>query len=71
MFGHTITLWCSRWRELRNYSAFASNEDQTRNSNILLHDQIVETLFSCYDDFALHSEILLNFSNFLDLCFIK
>ena len=21
MFGHTITLWCSRWRELRNYSA--------------------------------------------------
>ena len=19
-FGHTITLWCSRWRELRNYS---------------------------------------------------
>src|SRR3954468_193994 len=21
MFGHTITLWCSGWRELRNYSA--------------------------------------------------
>ena len=21
MFGHTITLWCSRWRVLRNYSA--------------------------------------------------
>src|SRR5512141_2557359 len=20
-FGHTIMLWCSRWRELRNYSA--------------------------------------------------
>ena len=19
-FGHTITMWCSRWRELRNYS---------------------------------------------------
>ena len=35
-----------------------SNEDQTRNSNILLHDQIVGTLFSCYDDFPLHSEIL-------------
>ena len=30
---------------------------QTRDSNILLHDQIVETLFSCYDDFPLHSEI--------------
>src|SRR3990170_3490581 len=21
MFGHTITLWCSGWHELRNYSA--------------------------------------------------
>ena len=21
MFGHTIMMWCSRWRELRNYSA--------------------------------------------------
>ena len=29
-----------------------------RNSNILLHDQIVETLFSCYDDSPLYSEIL-------------
>ena len=28
-----------------------SNEDQTHNSNILLHDQIVGTLFSGYDDF--------------------
>ena len=35
-----------------------SNVDQTRNSNILLHDQIVGILFSCYDDFQLHSEIL-------------
>ena len=26
-------------------------EDQTRNSNIRLRDQIAETLFSCYDDF--------------------
>ena len=33
-------------------------EDQTRNSNMRLRDQIVETLFSCYDDFPLHSEIL-------------
>ena len=33
-------------------------EDQTRNSNIHLHVQITETLFSCYDDFLLHSEIL-------------
>ena len=31
---------------------------QTHNSNICLHDQIVETLFSCYDDFPLHSEII-------------
>src|SRR3990170_7833140 len=22
MLGHTFTLWCSGWRELRNYSAF-------------------------------------------------
>ena len=28
-----------------------SNEDQTRNSNIRLRDQIIETLFYCYDDF--------------------
>ncbi len=35
-----------------------SNEDQTRNSNICLYDQIVETLFSCYDDSLLHSKIL-------------
>ena len=34
------------------------NEGQTRNSNIRLRDQIVETLFSCYDDSPLHSEIL-------------
>ena len=31
---------------------------QTHNSNIRLRDQIVETLFSCYDDSQLHSEIL-------------
>ena len=35
-----------------------SNVHQTRNSNILLHDQIIGILFSCYDDFQLHSEIL-------------
>ena len=39
-------------------------EDQTRNANIRLRDQIVETLFSCYDDFTLHSEILLSFQMF-------
>ena len=32
-------------------SHVASNEDQTRNSNIRLRGQIAETLFSCYDDF--------------------
>ena len=26
--------------------------------NIHLHDQIAETLFTCYDDFTLHSETL-------------
>ena len=31
-------------------------EGQTRNSNILLHDHIVETLFSCYDA-PLHFEL--------------
>src|SRR6266536_6519178 len=40
------------------------NEGQTRNSNIRLHDQIVETLFSCYDDSPLHSEILRTFQMF-------
>ena len=40
------------------------NEGQTCNSDILLSDQIVETLFSCYDDFPLHSEILLTFQMF-------
>ena len=34
------------------------NEGQTRNSNILLGDQNVETLFSCYDNSPIHSEIL-------------
>ena len=56
--GHTITLWCSGWRELRNYSALFQMKTKLVTSNILLHDQIVETLFSCYDDFPLHSEIL-------------
>ena len=34
------------------------NEGQTRNSNIRLRDQIVETLLSCHDDSPLHSEII-------------
>ena len=34
------------------------NEGQTRNSNIRLHGQIVESIFSCYDDYPRHSEIL-------------
>ena len=33
-------------------------EDQTRNSNIFLRDQIVETLISRYDDSPFHSKIL-------------
>ena len=39
-------------------------EDQTRNSNIRLRDQIVETLFSCHDDFPLYSEIFELFKCF-------
>ena len=35
-----------------------SSVDQTRNSNLCLRDQIVETLFSCYDGSSLYSEIL-------------
>ena len=70
-FGHTIKLWCSRWHEFVKLFRIVLIEDQTRSSNIRLCDQIIETLFSCYDDFALHSEISLNFSNVSDLCFIK
>ena len=40
------------------------NERQTRNSNIHLHDEIIETLFSCYDDSPLHSEIPWTFQMF-------
>ena len=39
-------------------------EDQTRNSNICLCDQIVETLFSCYDDFTLHLKFFEPFNYF-------
>ena len=51
MFGHTVTLWCSRWHEFVKLFDIVLIEGQTRNSNICLYDQIVETLFSCYDDF--------------------
>ena len=39
-------------------------EGQTRKSNILLHDQIVETLFCCYDDSPLHSKFFELFKCF-------
>ena len=42
----------------RTFVLVILNEGQTRNSNIRLRDQIVETLFSCYDDSPLHSKIL-------------
>ena len=48
-FGHTIKLWCSRWHEFVKLFHIVLIEDQTRNSNICLRDQIVETLFSCHD----------------------
>ena len=57
-FEHTIKLWCSRWHEFVKLFHIVLIEDQTRNSNICLRDQIAETLFSCYDDSPLHSEIL-------------
>src|SRR3954468_22994787 len=68
-FGHTIMMWCSRWHEFVKLFHIVLIEDQTRNSNIRLRDQIVETLFSCHDDFSLFSEILLNFSNVSDFMF--
>ena len=63
-FGHTSILWCSRWHEFVKLFHIVLVEDQTRNSNIRLRDQIVETLFSCYDDFPLHSKILWTFQMF-------
>ena len=45
MFGHTITLWCSRWHEFVKLFHIVLIEGQTRNSNICLRDQIIETLF--------------------------
>ena len=60
--SNKVRLRCSdtplRCGVLGGVSCVVSNVHQTRNSNILLHDQIVETLFSCHDDFPLHSKIL-------------
>ena len=42
-FRHTIMLWCSRWHEFVKLFHFVLIEDQTRNSNICLRDQIIET----------------------------
>ena len=63
-FGHTIMLWCSRWHEFVKLFHIVLIEGQTRNSNICLYDQIVETLFSCYDDSLLHSKNLWTFQVF-------
>ena len=57
-------LWCSMWHEFVKLFHIVLIEDQTRNSNICLRDQIVETLFSSHDDFPLHSEILRTFQMF-------
>ena len=64
MFGHTIMLWCSKWHEFVKLFHIVLIEDQTHNSNICLRDQIVETLFSCHDDFPLHPEIISTFQMF-------
>ena len=61
MFGQTITLRCSRWRELRNYSTLFQLKAKLITQIFRLRDQIVETLCSCYDDSPLHSKILLTF----------
>ena len=44
--------------ETTPYELCCLARNQSCNPNILLHVQIIETLFSCYDDFPLHSEIL-------------
>ena len=44
-FGHTVTLWCSRWHEFVKLFHIILTEGQKRNLNIHLHDQIVETFF--------------------------
>ena len=44
-FGHTIMMWCSRWHDFVKLFHVVLIEDQTCNSNILLHDQIIETFF--------------------------
>ena len=64
MFGHTIMLWYSRWRELRNYSALLQMKTKLVTQIFSSTIRIVETLFSCYDDFLLHSEILWTFQMF-------
>ena len=46
------------WHEFVKLFHIVLNEGQTRNSNIRLHDQIIETLFYCYDDSPHHSEII-------------
>ena len=54
-------LTIQEWKKVMNNhrELLGSNivEGQTRNSNIRLYDQIVETFFSCYDDSPLYSEI--------------
>ena len=49
-FGHTIVVFQVAWV----VKLLFLTEGQTRNLNTLLYDQIVETLFSCYDDSPLH-----------------
>ena len=50
-------LWCSRWHQFVKLFHVVLIEGQTHNSNICLYNQIVEILFSFYDDSLLHSEI--------------
>ena len=64
MFGHTITLWCSRLYQLWNNFHNVLILCQTRNSDIHLYDHIIDILSSCHDDLQLHSEITWTFQWF-------
>ena len=65
-FRHTIMMWCSRWHEFVKLFHIVLIEDQTRNSNIRLRDQIAE-------NFIFLGTMILHFTlKFFELfkCFI-
>ena len=62
MFGHTITLWCSRLYQLWNNFHNVLILCQTRNSDIHLYDHIIDLLSSCHDDLSTSPWNYLNLS---------